>query len=103
MFDGLVGAGSTPRVIMSSKSSGASSAHRLVDVDDVRQHLVLDLDQRRGLLGDLLGGRGDRGDGVALVERFLARHDVAGDVPEIDRDPLRPDVLELMVGEVLRR
>ena len=74
--------------------------HRLVDVDDVRQHLVLDPQESLGLLGDLLGGRGDRGDGVALVEHFLARHDIAGDVPEIDRDPLRPDVLELMVGEV---
>ena len=28
--------------------------HRLVDVDDVRQDFVVDLDQRRGLLGDAM-------------------------------------------------
>ena len=35
--------------------------HRLGDVDDVRQHLVVDLDQRQRLLGDRLRHRRDRG------------------------------------------
>jgi hypothetical protein len=50
---------------------------RVVDLDDMRQHLVVDLDQsaRRG--GDLLAGRGDRGDGVAVPQRLFARHHVA--------------------------
>ena len=83
MLDGLVGGGSTPRVIMSSNNSGASRLHRLVDVDDVRQHLVIDRDQRQRLVGDRLAGRGDGGDRMALIEHLLARHDVARHVPEI--------------------
>ena len=74
--------------------------HRLVDVDDVRQHLVVDLDQLQRLLGD--GGAGGRhgGDRMALVEHFLARHDVARHVPEIHRDALRADIVELLLREV---
>ena len=74
--------------------------HRLVDIDDVRQHLVVDLDQRRRLFGDGLAGRGDGGDRVAFVERLFARHHVARDMPEILRHPLRADVFELVVGEI---
>ena len=40
--------------------------HRLVDVDDVRQHLVVDLDQRGASSAISLLSRGDGGDGVAL-------------------------------------
>ena len=47
MLEGLVGAGSTPRVIMSSNKQRRVGLHRLVDIDDVRQHLVIDLDQRQ--------------------------------------------------------
>ena len=68
--------------------------HRFVDVDDVRQHLVIDLDQRERLLGDALADRGDGGDGVAFVQRFLARHDVAGDVPEVLRDAFGANILD---------
>ena len=75
--------------------------HRLVDIDDVRQYLVIDIDQRRRFLGDRFADRRDRGDRVALIERLLARHDVARYVPEILRDPLRADIFEFMVGEVL--
>ena len=102
-LDGLVGAGSTPRVIMSSNSSGASSFIASSTSIDVRQYLVIDLDQRQRLLGGGGVDRGDGGDRVALIERLLARHDVARDVPEIDRDPLGADILEFVVREVLRR
>ena len=74
--------------------------HRLVDIDDVRQDLIVDLDECCRLFGRAAVGRRDGGDRVALVERLLARHDVAGDVPEILRDPLRPDILEFMVGKI---
>jgi len=44
---------------------------------------------------------GDGGNRVTLIEHLLARHDVARDVPEIDRDPLRADILEFVVREIL--
>ena len=75
--------------------------HRLVDVDDVRQHLVVDLDQRERLVGDRLADRRDGRDRVAFIEDLLARHDVARHVPEILRDALGADVFEFLVGEVL--
>ena len=103
MLDGLVGAGSTPRVIMSSNNSGASSFIASSTSIDVRQYLVIDLDQRQRLLGGGGVDRGDGGDRMALIEHLLARHDVARDVPEIDRDPLGSDILEFVVREILRR
>ena len=47
--------------------------HRVLDVDDVRQDFVGDLDQVERLGGDLRRGRGHGGDGVAGVERLVAR------------------------------
>ena len=76
--------------------------HRLVHVDDVRQHFVVHLDQRRRLIGDRGAGGRDRGHRVALVQRLLARHDVARDVPEVHRDALGADVVEFLVRQVLR-
>ena len=77
--------------------------HRLGDVDDVRQHLVVDLDQRQRLLGDRLRHRGDGGNRMALVERLLARHDVARDVAHVHLHLAgRHDQVGL-VGEVLGR
>ena len=38
-----------------------------------RQHLVLDLDQVEGVLGDVRVGRGDGGDGVAVEQRLVDR------------------------------
>ena len=54
--------------------------HRLDRIDDVREHLVIDLDQLQRLLGDRLAGGGDGRDRMAVVERLLARHRVAGHV-----------------------
>ena len=76
--------------------------HRGVDVDHVRQHLVVDRDQRQRLVGDRLAGGRDGHDRMALVEHLLARHDVARHVPEILRDAFRPDILELLLREVRR-
>ena len=47
------------------------------------QHLVIDLYQFQGFLSDRRGGRGDGGDGVALVQHFFPRHDIAGDVMQV--------------------
>ena len=59
--------------------------HRRLDVHDVRQHLVLDLDQIERLFGDRRRGRRDRGNRMALVERLAPGHDVARQVPQIMR------------------
>ena len=77
--------------------------HRLGDVDDVRQHLVLDLDQRQGRIGNGVGGGRDRGDGMALIERLLAGHDVARDVAQVDLHLAGGDDQVGLLGEVLRR
>ncbi len=74
--------------------------HGVVDVDDMRQHLIIDLDERRGMVGDAAADGGDGGDGVALVQRLLASQDVAGDVPEIHRDTLGADVVELLRRQI---
>ena len=77
--------------------------HRVGDVDDVRQHLVVDLDQSQRLLGDGLRNCRDGSHGVAFVERLLARHDVARDVLQVHLHLAgRHDQVGLL-GEVLRR
>ena len=85
------------------KQQWSIGLHRRIDVDDVRQHFIIDFDQPQRLLGDRLAGRGDGGDGVALVEDLLARHDVARHVPVIHGDTLGADILELLLGEVRGR
>ena len=54
--------------------------HRLDRIDDVRQDLVVDLDQLERRLRDRLARRRHRRDRMAVVERLLARHGVAGHV-----------------------
>ena len=53
------------------KTSGGAAVERLLDDGDVRQDLVLDLDQPRRVDRALLGVGGDRRDLVAL-EHHLA-------------------------------
>ena len=78
--------------------------HRRLDIDDVRQHLVLHVDQLERLVGDRLRRRGHRGDRVALVQRLAARHAVARQVAEIhrtfaDERLFRRDVREVGGGD----
>ena len=75
--------------------------HRLLDVDDVRQHLVLDLDQLQRALGDQLRGGGDGSDGVAVVQHLLARHHAARHVAEVDHEFARGGNQHGHVGEVI--
>ena len=64
---------------------GCAFDHRVLDVDDMRQHLVIHLDGReRGIGGGGAGGC-DGCDGVAVIKRLVARHRVAGHVLEVSR------------------
>ena len=63
--------------------------HRFVDVGDMGQHFVIDIDQAERLGRDTRVGRGDGGHRVALVERFVARHDVGRDPAQLVRPPRR--------------
>ena len=75
--------------------------HRLLDVDDVGQHLVVDLDQLQRLLGDRLRRGGDGGDGVAVVQHLLARHHAARDVAEVDHQLAGGGDQDGHVGEIV--
>ena len=77
--------------------------HRLVDVDDVRQHLVIHHDQRQRLLGDRRTDRRHRRHRMALIQRLLARHDVARHMPHVLRHTIRPDISELLLRQIRRR
>ena len=59
--------------------------HRVLDIDDVRQHLVLNLDQVDRFVGDPGFGGGHRRDSVAFIKRLVARHAVARQVAEVHR------------------
>ena len=60
-------------------------AHGVADVQDRRQHVVLDGDRLGGLFGLPQGGRRHRGDRVAVIERLVLRHHVARQVGEVGR------------------
>jgi hypothetical protein len=60
-------------------------AHRLVHVDDMGQHLVIHFDQAERLAGDGVGGGGDGGDRMAVVQHLVARQQVLGEVLGVDR------------------
>ncbi len=74
--------------------------HRLVDIDDMRQDLVVDLDQRERLVRDRDAGRRHGGDGVSVIQRLFAGHDIPGDMPEIDLNASRADIGEILIREV---
>ncbi len=77
--------------------------HRLFDVDDMRQHVVFDLDQLAGLLGDRRRGRRHRRDGVTVIKHLVARQAVARQVAKVhrplaDKGLLRRDRREILRG-----
>jgi hypothetical protein len=62
---------------------GCVVAQGLLDADDMRQHLVVHLDQPERLLGDRLAGRGKGGDRLALVEHLALGHALLRDIFEV--------------------
>jgi len=87
-----------PQVIVKDRRA---VLHRIVNIDHVRQDFVVDLDQRKRLGGDLRGGRGHRGDGMAVIERFLACHHVARHVAQVRLHLAGGHDLVGLLGEVL--
>ena len=84
-FDGLVGFGSTVRREQVLVQDRRIVRHRRLDVDDVGQHLVLDVDQVERRVADRLRDGRNRGNRVALIQCLVARHAVAREVAEIHR------------------
>ncbi len=68
--------------------------HRGHEVAHRRQRLVLDLDQTRGLGGDLLGERGD-----ARHDLPLEPHHVLGEQGAVLHEPAEPHVGKVLLGE----
>jgi hypothetical protein len=56
--------------------------HRRVDIRDVRQDLVIHLDELQGFARCPRIDRGNSGDGMTLIQRLLARHDIVEHVIE---------------------
>ena len=77
--------------------------HRGFHVDDVRQHLIVDMDQRESFVGNRLGGCGNRGQGMAFVQRLVPRHAVQRQIAEIHRAFADERFFRRDVGEVSRR
>ena len=59
--------------------------HRLEDLGVRRQHLVVDVDQAEGFLGDVLVDRRHPGDGMAAVEHLVGGQDVVAHVFQLGR------------------
>ena len=58
--------------------AGRRGVHRRDRVDDRREHLVVDVDQRAGVLGDVAARRRDRGDRLAGEAHAARRRSRAG-------------------------
>ena len=74
--------------------------HRVLDVDDVGQHLVLHVDQLERFVADRLRNGAHRGDRVPLVQRLVARHAVARKVAEVHRPLADERLFRRDVGQV---
>ena len=82
---------------------GRTGLHGLDHADDVRQHLVLDLDELERLARDRRLGRRNRGHRMAVIEHLFTRHDVARHVAVVDHQlarwhGFRRHVLEIIPG-----
>ncbi len=75
--------------------------HGFDDVDHVREHLVLHVDELQRAPGDRHARGGHRRDRVALVERLLARHHVPDDVLVVHHHLAGRDELRGLVGEIV--
>ena len=58
--------------------------HSLVHINDVRQHLIININQFQGLPGNPVIDRGHCGHRMSLKEGFFPSHDIPGHVPVID-------------------
>ena len=74
--------------------------HRVADVEDGRELLVLDFDQGDGVFRDVVVGGGDGGDGVALVEHLVGGDHVVEQPLEVGAALAGVDVLVGGAGEV---
>ena len=77
---------------------GRILVHRLERIDDNREGLVLDLDQVRGVGGDIAVGGDDEGD-LLVLEQDLAVGEHHLDVAGEGRHPGQIDALEILGGE----
>ena len=84
MFEGLVGFGSTSGGEQIVVQYRRVIRHRRIDVDHVRQHFLLHVDQVERRIADCLRRRRNGGHGVTLIQRLATRHAVARQVTEID-------------------
>ena len=64
-----------PQVFMEQRGA---VLHGLTDIHNGFQYFVIDLDQRHGRLGHMGIHRGDRSDGMAFEQSFIAGHHVVG-------------------------
>ena len=78
-------------------------AHRFVDVEDVRQHLILDFDELQGLLRNAGAGGRDRCNRMAFVKDFLAGHDVAHEIAVVDQHFACRHELRRLIREIIAR
>ena len=81
---------------------GRARLHRVLDVDHVRQHAVAHVDELERLARDRVGGRRHGRHGMAVVERLLARHDVARDVAQVHLHLAGRDDAVLLLAEIGR-
>jgi hypothetical protein len=79
---------------------GRVRQHRRLDIHDVRQDLVLDLDQVERLLGDRLRGRCHRRHRVALIEHLALGHTVQRQITQIVRRRADMGALGRYIGKI---
>ena len=80
---------------------GRAGQHRLDDVDDVRQHVVVHLDEVERLFGDeRAGGRHCR-DRMSFVKGLLPGHDVAHDIAIVDHHLAGGDEFRGLFEEII--